>query len=302
MAESTAVTIASEAVYERIVHANKGPLRAVLAFAREYPLGAIGGILTIFFALLAVFGPLFVPYDPVETSRSVLQSPSSEYWFGTDNLGRDLFSRVVQGARTSMTVGLLSVLISTVAGAFIGLCSGFFGGWVDAVVMRIVDMAMAFPSLVLALAIMAMLGPSMQNVILAIGLTQIPAISRVVRSQTLSVKSLQFIESARALGCADSRLLRQHVLPNVLPIIIIYGTTNLGYAILTEGTLSFLGAGVPPPAPSWGGMVSVQARQYMSTAPWMAVFPIAAVSLAIAGAALLGDSLRDALDPRLRSR
>lgn len=269
-------------------------------FARKYPLGAVGGILTVIFVVIAAVGPFLAPQDPLSTSGDVLASPSAAHWFGTDNLGRDVFARVIHGARISIFVGTVSVVISTLVGTSLGVIAGYFGGKVDLVVMRVVDVLMAFPSLILALAIMAMLGPSPRNVIFAVSITQVPGIARVVRSQVLIIRNLQFIESTQSVGAPDLRILTHHVLPNALPLIIVYATTNLGYAILTEGTLSFLGAGVPPPTPSWGEMISGQARLYLTSAPWMAIFPIGALTLAILGAMLLGDSLRDALDPRLR--
>lgn len=275
---------------------------AVLRFCRRYPLSAVGGFLVALFIFLAVFGPLIAPYSATATSPNVLRAPSAAHWFGTDDVGRDLFSRIIIGARTSITVGVAVVAISTAVGMLVGVGAGFLGGWLDAVLMRIIDMIMSFPSLILALAIMAALGPAMQNVIIAVAIGQIPSMSRVIRSQALTVKGLAFVEAGRAAGCSDSWLLRKHVVPNVLPIVIIYATTNLGYAVLAASTLSFLGVGVPPPAPTWGAMVSGQARTYMQQAPWLAIFPILALGLTIAGAAFLGDGLRDALDPRLRGR
>lgn len=277
-----------------------GWLRAVRKFARTKPLGAVGAAMTVIFALVALLAPALVTHDPLTVTPNILAEPSAEHLFGTDHLGRDLYSRVVQGARISITVGLVSVLLSTLAGSALGLISGYWMGMTDTIIMRLVDTLMAFPSLVLALAIMAMLGPSIRNVIFAIAITQVPAVSRVVRSQVLSVRGQQFIESAKALGAGDGHLLLRHILPNIAPTIIIYGSTNLGYAILTEGTLSFLGAGIPPPTPAWGEMLSGQARLYLTTAWWMAFFPIAALSLTILGAMWLGDAVRDVLDPRLR--
>lgn len=269
-------------------------------FTRTKPLGAFGAFVAAFFTLVAVLAPWIVTHDPLTTSADYLQGPSLEHFFGTDNLGRDVFSRIVEGSRVSITVGLASVFFSTVVGSIVGVLGGYWGGKSDAVLMRLTDMLMAFPSLILALAIMAMLGASITNVIIAISITQLPGIARVVRAHVLSVKASQFIESARALGAADGRILRFYIVPNVLSTIIVYGSTNLGYAILTEGTLSFLGVGIPPPQPSWGEMLSGQARLFFVSAPWLALFPIGALSLAILGAVLLGDALRDVLDPRLR--
>lgn len=274
--------------------------RGLVRFARRKPLGAVGAVITVAFAVIALAAPILVTHDPLSTSADFLQSPSGRHWFGTDNLGRDIYSRIITGSRVSIRVGLVAVIASTVAGSALGIVAGYQRGGIDTVIMRTMDIMMAFPSLILALAIMAMLGPSITNVTAAIAITQIPAVSRVVRSQVLSIKELQFIEAARALGARDNRILWKYILPNVGPTIIIYGSTNLGYAILTEGTLSFLGVGVPPPNPSWGEALSGQARLFFTTAPWLAFFPIGALTLAILGAVLLGDALRDVLDPRLR--
>ncbi len=274
--------------------------RALILFARRKPLGAIGAVITFAFAIIALAAPLLATHDPLSTSADFLQSPSTRHWFGTDNLGRDIYSRIIAGSRVSIRVGLMAVIASTIVGSALGIFAGYWRGWIDTGIMRTMDIMMAFPSLILALAIMAMLGPSITNVTAAIAITQVPAVSRVVRSQVLSIKELQFIEAARALGARDNRILWKYILPNVAPTIIIYGSTNLGYAILTEGTLSFLGVGVPPPNPSWGEALSGQARLFFTTAPWLAFFPIGALTFAILGAVLLGDALRDVLDPRLR--
>lgn len=269
-------------------------------FTRKKPLGAAGALLTLVFCTMAVAAPLLATHDPVATSAAFLEGPGGSHWFGTDNLGRDVYSRVVYGSRVSITVGVVSVLLSTLVGSALGIAAGFWSGWIDSLIMRLVDVAMAFPSLILALAIMAMLGPSITNVIAAIAITQIPSVARVVRSQVLSVKEQQFIEAARSLGASDNGLVIRHITPNVFATILIYGSTNLGYAILTEGTLSFLGVGVPPPTATWGEMLSGQARLFFTSAPWIALFPIAALSLAILGVVLLADALRDVLDPRMR--
>jgi peptide/nickel transport system permease protein len=276
------------------------PLRTMGTFARAKPLGAVGAVITLLFAVMAIAAPLLVTHDPLQTTLDVLVRPSRDHLFGTDRVGRDVYSRVVEGARVSITVGLVSVLLSTLGGSAIGLAAGYWGRILDTVSMRLMDVFMAFPSLILALVIMAVLGPSLRNVICVIAITQIPAISRVIRSQVLVVREQQYVEAARTLGAGHVRLVLAHVLPNVIPVIITYATTSLGYAILTEGTLSFLGVGVPPPTPSWGEMLSGDARLFLATAPWIAFFPIAALSLAILGASLLGDALRDVLDPRLR--
>lgn len=275
-------------------------LTSLVRFVRSKPLGAFGAALALLFTFVAVFAPWLVTHDPLSTSGDYLQAPSAAHFFGTDNLGRDVFSRMVEGSRVSIAVGLASVFFSTLMGSLVGVFSGYWGGKTDSVLMRAMDMVMAFPSLILALAIMAMLAPSATNVVIAIAITQTPSIARVVRAHTLTVTASQFIEAARSTGANDGRILRYYIAPNVLSTIIVYASTNIGYAILTEGTLSFLGMGIPPPAPSWGEMLSGQARLFFVSAPWLALFPIGALTFAILGTVLLGDALRDVLDPRLR--
>ncbi len=251
--------------------------------------------------VMAVFANWIAPYPYDETIRGArMKAPGAQFWMGTDNLGRDMFSRVVYGARVSVTVGFGAVLLATLLASLIGITSGYFGGKYDICVQRIVDAWQSFPFLVIILSLMAVLGPGLLNVILALGVIGGAAASRVIRGATISVVQNPYIEAARAVGCGHLRIICRYVFPNVAPTIIILATIGLGGFILAEAALSFLGFGVPPPYPSWGGMLSGSGRSYMYRAPWMAVWPGAAISLAVFGFNMLGDALRDVLDPRLR--
>ena len=271
------------------------------SFARRKPLGAAGGLVLAGMLGLALLAGRVAPYDYDEADVfSRLKAPSEAHWLGTDNLGRDLLSRVIYGARVSMTVGFGGVALGLLLGTSVGLVSGYFGGRLDLVLQRVVDAFMCFPLLLVALTIMALLGPGLINVILTLGLVLGVRDSRVIRSAVLSVKAHLYLEAARALGAAHAALIGRHVLPNILAPIIILGTVNLGAIILTEAALSFLGFGVPPPRPSWGGMLSGAGLVHMLRAPWLALWPGVVLSLTVFGANMLGDALRDLLDPRLR--
>jgi peptide/nickel transport system permease protein len=273
----------------------------VWTFVRRKPLGAAGGLVLAGMLALALLAGRVAPYSYDEADVfSRLKAPSKAHWLGTDNLGRDLLSRVMYGARVSMAVGFGGVVVGLLLGTAVGLVSGYFGGRLDLVLQRVVDAFMCFPLLLVALTIMALLGPGLGNVILTLGLVLGVRDSRVIRSTVLSVKAHLYLEAARALGAAHAAMIGRHVLPNILAPIIILGTVNLGAIILTEAALSFLGFGVPPPRPSWGGMLSGAGLVHMLRAPWLALWPGVALSLAVFGANMLGDALRDLLDPRLR--
>jgi len=273
----------------------------VWTFVRRKPLGAAGGLVLVVMLALALLAERVAPYGYDEADIfSRLKAPSEAHWLGTDNLGRDLLSRVIYGARVSMAVGFGGVALGLLLGTAVGLVSGYFGGRLDLVLQRLVDAFMCFPLLLVALTIMALLGPGLGNVILTLGLVLGVRDSRVIRSAVLSVKAHLYLEAARALGAAHATMIGRHVLPNILAPIIILGTVNLGAIILTEAALSFLGFGVPPPRPSWGGMLSGAGLVHMLRAPWLALWPGVALSLAVFGANMLGDALRDVLDPRLR--
>jgi len=278
------------------------PLSGIGRFIRRYPLGAVGGALILLLVVLAAFAPLIATHDPFAlNARERRKAPSAEHFFGTDELGRDIFSRVVYGARISLQVGFISVGLGVTIGSLIGLVGAYFGGAVDFWLQRLVDALFAFPTIILALTIVAVLGASTTNVIVAVGIVSIPRIARVVRSSALSVMAQPYIEAARATGSNHQRIVLQHILPNVVAPIIIVATAGFGGAILAEASLSFLGVGTPPPNPSWGVMLSGAAQQFIRVAPWMAIFPGIAISLAVFGFNMFGDALRDAFDPRLRT-
>ena len=272
-------------------------------FCRRKPLGAAGAVILAGMVLLAVFAPVVSPYGEYETNyKAIRMAPSAAHLLGTDEFGRDLFTRIVWGARISLYVSGLAVGLGMTAGALIGLAGAFWSGVVDLISQRLLEVLMAFPMLVMALAIVAALGSSIDNVVFALAVVLIPQGARVVRSAALTTREADYVQAARAIGAKDLRILFRHVLPNCIAPYIIVFTAGLGWAILVEASLSFLGLGVPQPEPSWGGMLSGAGRQYVVTAPWMAVFPGLAISLAVFGFNLLGDSLRDALDPRLRTQ
>lgn len=273
----------------------------VLRFARRKPLGAVGACILGLYVVVALLAPAIAPHDPnAVRDEVVLVSPGREFIMGTDNFGRDVFSRVIYGARISLYVGLLSVGLGTTVGLVVGLASAYYGGRFDFMLQRVVDMFQSFPALILALAVVAALGASMNNVAVAIAAVTWPGASRVIRSGVLSLRQTTYVEAARALGCSNLRILARHILPNVMPIYIVLVTAYLGSAIITEASLSFLGLGTPPPTPSWGAMLSGAAQRYATVAPWMAIFPGIALSLAVFAFNFLGDALRDVLDPRLR--
>jgi peptide/nickel transport system permease protein len=274
----------------------------ILFFARRYPLGAVGAVIVLVFVLTAVFAPLIAPMDPTTTdAKASLARPGSVFWLGADFMGRDMFSRIVFGARISLTVGLGATLAGGILGVTIGLMSGYLGGTVDLITQRLMDIMQSLPLLVMALVMAAALGPSLENTIIAIAIPLVPTVARVVRSSTLSLREQPFVESARAVGMGEVRIAMRHVLPNTLAPLIVLGTAQLGSAILVEASLSFLGLGIPEPYPSWGRMLSESAAEYVRTAPWLVIFPGVAISLTVFGTNLLGDALRDILDPRQRS-
>jgi peptide/nickel transport system permease protein len=268
---------------------------------RAKPLGIVGGLLIVLLAVTAIFAPALAPHDPLRIkSADRLQPPSLRYPLGTDDFGRDILSRIIYGARISMLIGLGAVALSTLLATSIGVISGYYGGRVDTILHRGIDTLMAFPGLVVLLTIMAMLGQGLENVVLALGIGGTAGNARIVRSAVLAIKESQYIEAARALGGRDWQIILRYILPNVAGPIMVVATLGLGVAILAEASLSFLGFGVPPPTPSWGGMLSGSGRTYMLKAPWMAIFPGVAISLAVFGFNMLGDALRDLLDPKLR--
>jgi peptide/nickel transport system permease protein len=270
--------------------------------ARRQPLGVIGAVLIMALILTSILAPFVAPYDPTNTDGTNLQSPNGTYWFGTDDKGRDIFSRVVYGSRTSLQVGLIATLIGTVGGAIVGLTSGYFGGAFDSIMQRFMDALLAFPLIILALIMVAVFGNSISKLMMVVGIAIIPGVGRIMRGIVLSEKQAQYVEAARSIGATSPRIMFRHILPNVAAALIVIATSLLGGAILVEAALSFLGLGTPPPTPSWGADLSGNARRYFNYAPWMAIFPGLALSLVVLGFNLLGDALRDVLDPRLRNR
>jgi len=264
------------------------------------PIGICGAIIVLATIVAAVAAPLLAHYDPASQAARRLLPPSTDHFFGTDQLGRDTFSRIVYGARVSLEVGIVAVGIALIVGCVLGIVCGFYGGRLDDLLMRLVDVMSAFPSLVLAIVIAGLVGPSRNTAMVAIGVVYAPAFARVVRGAVLAVRAEPYMESARVVGAQDWRMIRYHVLPNILAPLIVLVSVYLSQAILSEAALSFLGLGTQPPEPSWGGMLS-EARQYMQLSPWMAIFPGFMIMLAVMGFNFLGDGLRDVLDPRLRS-
>jgi peptide/nickel transport system permease protein len=278
-------------------------LAAILNFVRRRPLGAIGAAIILVMAVLAATAGLIAPYDPlVNDYAAMLSAPSREHWLGTDAFGRDVLSRIIYGSRTALMVGLGASFLGAFFGSLIGVASAYFGGRVDMIVQRVMDVFFAFPVIILALVVVAVLGTGAGNVILAIAAPMIPRCARVVRSSALSVREMPYVDAARAQGFRHGRIILRHMLPNVMAPILIMATAFLGEAILLEASLSFIGLGVQEPTAAWGLMLRGAAVEFAESAPWMAIFPGLAISLAVFGFNLFGDSLRDALDPRLRTQ
>lgn len=260
----------------------------------------IGAALVSFIVILAIMAPVLASFDPLEQDLPVsLRPPGVTYYFGTDEVGRDLFSRVLYGARVSLLVGVVSVLIGAGIGTLVGILAGFWGGWVDQTLSRVIDTLLAFPMLLMALTVIAILGSDLKNVMVAIGISNTPDFARVIRGMVLSIKRRDFIEGARAAGSGPVRIMARHIFPNCLSLLIVIGTLRIGAAILTESNLSFLGLGVQPPTPSWGSIISM-GREFIQEAPWIGFIPGFGILLAVMGFNLLGEGLRDFLDPRLR--
>ena len=282
--------------------------RPVVTFAKRRPLGAVGALILLIMILVAVTAPLIAPFDPRSVHvrnkfadpGDVVEKTGERLWLGSDQLGRDTLSRLIYGTRISLYVSLISVSIGVTLGALLGIISAYFGGVVDLLLQRIVDALMAFPGLVLAMAVVAVAGASLQNVVLALVAIFLPGAARVVRSQALAIKETDYMLAGRASGATNLRLIFRHMLPNCMAPYLVFATANLGWAVVIEAGLSFLGLGTPPEVPSWGGTLSYAGQRYIEVSPWLVLFPSIAVSLAVFGFNLLGDALRDVLDPRLR--
>jgi len=287
----------------RSVSAARRRLRSLWRAARSQPLGAVGAVLVFIFLFAAAF-PMFVaPYDPTKVGVGLrLDDPSWSHLMGTDSIGRDVFSRIVYGARISVLIGFGAVLVGTSIGSVIGLVTGYFGGIVDTLIQRIIDAMMTVPGLILALVIVTVWGQGTFQLVLTIAVLMMPGTARLVRASVLSEKNNQYVEAARVIGCTNSRVIFRHILPNVTAPIIIIMSVLIGVAILVEAALSFLGLGIRPPTASWGQMLSVDGRTYMLQQPWLAIWPGLAISIIVLSLNLLGDALRDLSDPKLRSR
>ena len=275
--------------------------RRLRFMAQRHLLGTIGLAIMTLFVLTAMSADLICRFDPLSVDAAhALARPNAQHWMGTDSFGRDVWSRIVHGARISLAVGIGSTTLGASFGVIIGLTSGYLSGWVDLVFQRVTDILQALPLLVLALVMTAALGPSLPNVILAIAIPLIPTVSRVIRANTLALREQPFVEAAKSIGMSETRIALRHVLPNTLAPLIVLATAQLGSTILTEASLSFLGLGIPEPYPSWGRMLSESAAEYIRVAPWLVIFPGIAISLMVFGTNLFGDALRDILDPRQR--
>jgi peptide/nickel transport system permease protein len=275
----------------------RGPLGTLV----KQKLAMTGTVIVVFFILVAIFGPIFAPHGSTEQfSAFRLKGPSADYPFGNDEFGRDILSRLLYGSRISFQVGVIAVGISAVIGILAGMIAGYVGGWIDSVISLLMDVLYAFPTILLAIAIMAMLGNSLTNVMIAIGVVNAPTFMRVVRGSVLSVRHMTYVEAAQSVGASVPRIMARHILPNITAPLIVHASLNFAFAVLAEASLAYLGMGNRPPSPSWGSMVS-SSYGYLQLAPWAAIFPGVAIALTVLGFNLVGDGLRDALDPRLRS-
>jgi peptide/nickel transport system permease protein len=281
----------------------RGPWRTILTFCRRQPLGTFGMALVIIVAIAGFGADLIAPYNPTANDFAAMtEAPSWAHWLGTDQFGRDMLSRIIFGARTALLVGLTSALVGGVAGLVLGVGSAYFGGMIDLILQRVLDVLMAFPLIIMALAVVAIFGTGVQNVIVAITIPLIPRCARVVRSSALAIREIPYVDAARACGFGHTRIILRHMAPNVVAPFLIMITAFVGQAILAEASLSYLGLGVQEPVAAWGLMLQGGAEEYASTAPWIAIFPGVAIMLSVLGINLFGDALRDELDPKLRNR
>lgn len=290
-----------------VTDTDEPPMRSrvsgLLHFMRRNPLGAAGAVIVVLMILMAVFADVITSYDPTDNDFSVmLEAPSAAHWLGMDQFGRDVFSRIVYGARTTLLVGFVSAFVGASIGLVLGVGSAYFGGKVDLVFQRVMDVFMAFPLIIIALAVVSIFDTGAVNVIIAITIPFIPRCARVVRSSALAIREIPYIDAARTCGYSNSRIIMRHMVPNVMAPFLIILTAFMGQAILIEASLSYLGLGVQEPTPAWGLMLRGGAEEYAESAPWMAIYPGLAISLAVFGFNLFGDALRDALDPKLRSQ
>ncbi len=297
---STATASSANTAGAVVAAASQSPARLAIRRFLARPAAVVGLVVVLAFVLIAAFAPLLAPFDPVKTSWSLIRkAPSWAHWMGTDENGRDVLSRIIWGARASMLAGVISVAIASGVGVPVGLLAGFAGGKTDAVIGRLVDAMLASPFLILAIALAAFLGPSLENAMIAIGITATPVFMRVARGATLDAATNDYVEAARAIGNPPWRVAVRHILPNIIPPVMVQATLAIAGAIIAEASLSFLGLGQQPPAPSWGSMLN-SAQRFLTQAPWLAIFPGAAIFLVVLSFNLVGDGLRDALDPRAK--
>jgi peptide/nickel transport system permease protein len=288
---------------EDLIETRRSWWQAILHFCRREPLGAFGMLIVLIMAVTGIFAELLAPYSPTSNDfASMTEPPSWAHLLGTDQFGRDLLSRIIFGARTALIVGLSSAIVGGFAGLVLGVASAYFGGRLDLIFQRIFDIVMAFPLIIMALAMVAIFGTGVHNVIIAITIPLIPRCARVVRSSALAIREIPYVDAARACGYSHSRIILRHMVPNVMAPFLIMLTAFVGQAILAEASLSYLGLGVQEPVPAWGLMLQGGAEEYASTAPWIAIFPGLAIALTVFGVSLFGDALRDVLDPKLRER
>ena len=295
--------IAIPAVADVEIELRRSFWHATLHFCRREPLGAFGMLIVLIMAVTGFSAELIAPYSPTANDfASMTEAPSWSHWLGTDQFGRDLLSRIIYGARTALIVGLTSAIVGGFAGLVLGVASAYFGGKLDLVFQRIFDVVMAFPLIIMALAVVSIFGTGVHNVIVAITIPLIPRCARVVRSSALAIREIPYVDAARACGYSHARIILRHMVPNVMAPFLIMLTAFVGQAILAEASLSYLGLGVQEPTPAWGLMLQGGAEEYASTAPWIAIFPGLAIALTVFGVSLFGDALRDVLDPKMRER
>jgi peptide/nickel transport system permease protein len=300
------MAVISESLVESAVEEvtpKKSWANIVWSSTKKYPLGAFGMAVVVLMIFLAVFADVLTPYDPESNAfEFMLTSPNADYWMGTDQFGRDILTRIIYGARTALLVGFTCAIVGSFTGLVLGVASAYFGGLFDLIFQRIMDVFMAFPLIIMALAVVSIFGTGTQNVIIAITIPFIPRCARVVRSSALAIREIPYVDAARALGFGHSRIILRHMTPNVMAPFLIMLSAFVGQAILLEASLSYLGLGVQEPTPAWGLMLQGGAEEYAESAPWVAIWPGIAISLAVFGFNLFGDALRDALDPKLRQQ
>ena len=297
------VTVNPAADADELEELSKSWSSQLIDLIRRQPLASAGGLVVLIMIFASIFANFLSPYDPEAASwKDQLSPPSAEFWLGTDAFGRDILTRIIFGARTALFVGFTAAFVGATSGLILGVASAYFGGRFDIICQRLVDIVMAFPLIVLALAVVATLGPGTVNVIIAITIPFIPQCARVVRSSALAIREIPYVDAARALGFSHTRIIMKHMIPNVMAPYLIMLTTFVGQAILLEASLSYLGMGVQEPTPAWGLMLQGGAEEFAESAPWVPIFPGLAITIAVFGFNLFGDGLRDVLDPRLRSR